>query len=261
MGIENAGANFTGPKYPSPLPADSESLFERCSWFYAFCREHLFRDHTAAISDALWPGGQPGPETHLLEIACGPGFYACSLAQRFPDIQITGVDLSERLLSRAKDRADIRRLKNCHFVQANVLALSESLAPVDAIIASRLLMVVGDRPQALARSFRPAAGGRCFLAEPTSALRAMLPLSCMWLFCPPDGRLEYPVSRTRRAAVLKQEEFQSLIASQPWGTVSLWQDNWYQYAVCDRSYWWDPGFLHSGIAQCDVGGIPLTKAA
>jgi hypothetical protein len=38
-----------------------------------------------------------------------------------------------------------------------------------------------------------------------------------------------------RAAVLKQEEFQSLIASQPWGTVSLWQDNWYQYAVCDRS--------------------------
>jgi hypothetical protein len=38
-----------------------------------------------------------------------------------------------------------------------------------------------------------------------------------------------------RAAVLKQDEFQSLIASQPWGTVSLWQDNWYQYAVCDRS--------------------------
>ena len=37
-----------------------------------------------------------------------------------------------------------------------------------------------------------------------------------------------------RAAVLNQKEFQSLIASQPWGTVSLWQDNWYQYAVCDR---------------------------
>jgi hypothetical protein len=75
MAIENAGANFPGPKYP--LRDDPESLFERCSWFYAFCREHLFRDHTTAISQALWPGARPGPETHLLEIACGPGFYAC----------------------------------------------------------------------------------------------------------------------------------------------------------------------------------------
>lgn len=230
MAIENLQA-----KYPGPLREDSESLFERCSWFYAFCREHLFRDHTAAISHALWPGARPGPETRLLEIACGPGFYACSLAQRYPDIQITGVDLSERLLSRAKDRADTRRLKNCHFVKANVLALSQSFEPVDAIVASRLLMVVGDRPQALREIFsalRP--GGRCFIAEPTSALRAMLPLSCMWLFARMmgDWTTRFPPAR---AAVLDQNEFQTLIASQPWSTVSLWQDEWYQYAVCDRS--------------------------
>ena len=113
MAIENAEA-----KYPGPLPGDPESLFERCSWFYAFCREHLFRDHTAAISHALWPGAEPSPETHLLEIACGPGFYACSLAQRYPDIQITGVDLSERLLSRAKDRAYVRQLEELSFHQS-----------------------------------------------------------------------------------------------------------------------------------------------
>jgi arsenite methyltransferase len=231
MAIENAEA-----KYPGLLPEDPESLFERCSWFYAFCREHLFRDHTAAISHALWPGAEPSPETHLLEIACGPGFYSCSLAQRYPDIQITGVDLSERLLSRAKDRAYVRQLKNCNFIKANVLALSESLAPVDAIIASRLLMVVGDRPQALRQIFsalRP--GGRCFIAEPTSALRAMIPLSCMRLFARVMGDRSTQFPETSRAAVLKRHEFQSLIASQPWSTVSLWQDNWYQYAVCDRS--------------------------
>src|ERR1700749_422206 len=161
MAIENTGAKYSGL-----FRDDAESPFERCSWFYAFCREHLFRDHTAAISDALWPGARPGPETHLLEIACGPGFYACSLAQRYPDIQITGVDLSERLLSRAKDRADIRQLKNCHFIKANVLALSQSLEPVDAIVASRLFMVVGDPPHALREIFsalRP--GGRSFIAE------------------------------------------------------------------------------------------------
>jgi len=234
MGIENAGTNFPGPKYSAPLGGDPESLFERCSWFYAFCREHLFRDHTSTISDALWPGSEPSPETRLLEIACGPGFYACSLAQRYPDIQITGVDLSERLLSRAKNRADIRRLKNCHFVRANVLALSQSMEPVDAIIASRMLMVVGDRAQALQEIFsalRP--GGRCFIAEPTSPFRAAIPISCMWLFARLMGsRFHAP----GRAAVMKQHEFRSLIGSQPWSTVSVWHDNWYQYAVCDRSF-------------------------
>jgi arsenite methyltransferase len=231
MAIDNAGA-----KYPGPFREEPESLFERCSWFYAFCREHLFHDHTAAISHALWPGARPGPDTHLLEIACGPGFYACSLAQRYPDIQITGVDLSDRLLSRAKDRADIRRLKNCHFIKANVLALSQSLDPVDAIIASRFLMVVGDRPKALHEIFsalRP--GGRCFIAEPTSALRAALPHSCMWLFARLMGDWSTRFHESGRAAVMSQREFQGLIASQPWGTVSLWQDHWYQYAVCDRS--------------------------
>jgi arsenite methyltransferase len=231
MAIENAEA-----KYPGPLPGASESLFERCSWFYAFCREHLFRDHTAAISHALWPGAEPSPETHLLEIACGPGFYACSLAQRYPDIQITGVDLSERLLSRAKDRAYVRQLKNCSFIKANVLALSESFAPVDAIIASRFLMVVEDRAQALQQIFsalRP--GGRCFIAEPTSALRAALPLSCMWLFARLMGDSSSRFHESGRAAVLNPQEFRSLVGSQPWSSVSLWQDSWYQYAVCDRS--------------------------
>jgi arsenite methyltransferase len=231
MAIENAEA-----KYPGPLPGNPESLFERCSWFYAFCREHLFRDHTAAISQALWPGAEPSPETHLLEIACGPGFYSCSLAQRYPDIQITGVDLSERLLSRAKDRAFVRQLKNCHFIRANVLALSESFAPVDAIIASRFLMVAEDRPQALQQIFsglRP--GGRCFITEPTSALRAALPLSCMWLYARLMGDWSTRFHESGRAAVLNHQEFCSLVGSQPWSSVSMWHDSWYQYAVCDRS--------------------------
>ncbi len=232
MALENTEA-----KLPGPLPAASESLFERCSWFYAFCREHLFRDHSSAISQALWPGSGPSPETHLLEIACGPGFYACSLAQRYPDIRVTGVDLSERLLSRAKDRADDRQLKNCHFVKANVLVLSQTFEPVDAIIASRLLMVVSDRTQAVREIFsalRP--GGRCFIAEPTSALRAALPFSCMWLFARLMGDWSTRFQEPGRAAVLNPHEFRALIASQPWSSVTLWQDNWYQYAVCDRGF-------------------------
>jgi ubiquinone/menaquinone biosynthesis C-methylase UbiE len=141
------------------------------------------------------------------------------------------------LLSRAKDRADIRHLKNCNFVRANVLALSQTMEPVDAIVASRFLMVVGDRPQALREIFtalRP--GGRCFIAEPTSRLRAMVPLSMMWLFARMMGDWSTRFREPGRTAVMNHIDFQSLIASQPWGAVSLWQDEWYQYAVCDRSF-------------------------
>lgn len=237
MELENAGANFPSHKYSAPLTGEPESVFERCSWFYAFCREHLFHDHTSAISKALWPDSPPRPETRLLEIACGPGFYACSLAERFPDIHITGVDLSERLLSRAKDRADLRQLKNCKFVKGDVLALSQSIEPVDAIIASRMLMVVGDRAQAVQEIFsalRP--GGRCFIAEPTSALRAAVPISCMWLFARLMGDGSTHFRKSTRGAVMGQQEFRTLIGSQPWSTASVWQDNRYQYAVCDRSF-------------------------
>ena len=130
----------------------------------------------------------------------------------------------------------MRELKNCRFVRANVLALSASMEPVDAIIASRMLMVVGDRPQALREIFsalRP--GGRCFIAEPTSALRAMVPLSCMWLFARIMGDRSSRFHESGRAAVLKHHEFRALIDSQPWASVSLWHDHWYQYAVCDRA--------------------------
>jgi arsenite methyltransferase len=234
MATKNVGAGYPG-SHSSPLLGDSERLFERCSWIYAFCREHLFRDHTAAIAQELWPECEPGPETHVLEIACGPGFYACSLAQRYPDIRITGVDLSQRLLTRAQDRADVRSLKNCRFVRADVLNLSGSLDPVDAIVASRLLMVVSDRRQVLQEiysSLRP--GGRCFIAEPTSALRAAVPLHCMRLFARVTGIREAGFQRSAREAVLRRHEFQALIETQPWSTLSVWQDDGYQYAVCGR---------------------------
>jgi hypothetical protein len=32
-----------------------ESVFERCSWFYAICRELLFTDHTDEIASTMTP--------------------------------------------------------------------------------------------------------------------------------------------------------------------------------------------------------------
>lgn len=212
-----------------------ESLFERCSWFYALCREYLFRDHTPEIAQSLFPPAGPPPGTHLLEVGCGPGFYSCRLADEFPQLQTTGVDLSENLLLRAKRRASRRRLLNCEFRRGDAHALPASIYHVDAVVVSRLFLIVPDREAVVREVFRVLRpGGRCFIAEPTSGFRTRIPLSCMWILSKfpytPAGGYREP----HQADVMSRPDFASLIHSQPWSSIDIKFDGWYQYAVCEK---------------------------
>ena len=214
--------------------SESDSLFEKCSWFYAMCREYLFRDHTQEISQSLFPA-PPAAGTSLLELGCGPGFYAVRLAQLYPQIAATGVDLSERLIMRARSRAASRCLKNCSFQRGDAQSLSDLQSPVDTIIISRLFLIVPDKNAVLSEVFRILRpGGRCFIAEPTSGFRTRVPLSCMWILSrfssSPAGKYREP----QQADVMSRLDFSTLVQSQPWASVEVVYDGWYQYAVCTK---------------------------
>src|SRR5207248_1522502 len=100
----------------SRVPAEStDSLFERVAWLYAFCRERLFRDDTARIISSIWADQPPRSGTKVIELGCGPGFYSRKLAQRFPQIVVTGVDRSESQLRSARQRAITQNVPNCVF--------------------------------------------------------------------------------------------------------------------------------------------------
>lgn len=218
---------------PAHVP---DSLFEGCSWFYALCREYLFRDHTREIARALFPPEGPAAGTRVLELGCGPGFYACRLSEEYPEIHTTGVDLSRRLIARAKSRAASRSLSNCTFAHGDVHALSDDSNSIDAIVVSRLFLIVSNREAVLTEIFRVLRpGGRCFIAEPTSGFRTRIPLSCMWLLSKlsssPAGKYREP----RQAEVMTAEDFSELVRSQPWGAVDIEYDGWYQYAVCEKA--------------------------
>jgi SAM-dependent methyltransferase len=199
---------------PTPEP---DSLFERCAWFYALCREYLFRDHTHEITAALFPAEPPPKGTRL------------------PDLQTTGIDLSENLIQRAESRARSLNLSNCSFQHADAHALPYPTGSIDAVVVSRLFLIIPDKEGVIREIFRVLKPeGRCFIAEPTSGFRTRFPLAFMWLLSrlttSPAGKYREP----QQADVLTRSDFEALVHSQPWGETELHYDGWYQYAVCQK---------------------------
>jgi arsenite methyltransferase len=214
---------------------DTRHLFEECAWLYAFCREHLFRDHTDEIAQALFPDGVSSERMSVLEIGCGPGFYARRLAQRYPALQVLGLDRSLRLIAWAQWRASSDALLNCRFQQGDVESLSACVEAVDAVISSRLLLVVTNPKVVISEIFQVLKpGGRLFLAEPTANFKTQLPLSAMRLathFMRSASHRSFP----QTAEVLTPRDFEDLIRSQPWSNVSIQMYGDYQCAVCEKS--------------------------
>src|SRR6266567_7324305 len=108
---------------PVNARARTDNLFERAAWIYTFCREKVFRDDTRRIIRAFWPAGEPPASSKVLELGCGPGFYARALAQRFQRISVLGVDSSRELVKYARERATEKALHNCAFAWGDVLNL------------------------------------------------------------------------------------------------------------------------------------------
>jgi ubiquinone/menaquinone biosynthesis C-methylase UbiE len=212
-----------------------DSLFDRWGWFYAICREYLFHDHTPEIARLLFPF-QPATGTHLLELGCGPGFYACQLAERYPQIIATGFDLSHRLIERAKSRAAGRALQNCDFIRGDAQSLPDLPYPVGAIVISRLFLIVPKREAVISEAFRVLEpGGRCFIAEPASSFRTRIPLRCMWFLSKLSSRPAENYREPRQADAMSRSDFAALVGSQPWKSVEVVYDGWYQYAVCTKA--------------------------
>ena len=213
-----------------------EGLFERCHWLYALFREYAFRDHTGEITSALFPSGDPAGGTHILELGCGPGVYACRFAREFPQVTTIGIDSSKRLIRRAQRRAASLHLQNCTFVEGDAQALGELAHAVDAVIVSRLFLIVPDKEAVLAeiyRVLRP--GGRCFIAEPTSRFVSRLPLGAMWLLARMTANPWKRFREPHQVEVMRPHDFFTLVHGPPWASVNLLKDHGYQYAICHKS--------------------------
>ena len=236
--VEEKSKHFTESRMRVPIhdicAGNPESVFERCSWFYALCRELLFADHTEEIAGTMMPLLKQSCRPLLLEVGCGPGFYSSKLAKRFPQIDVIGLDPSDGLLARARRKAARNHLTNCRFVRARAQELSNFPEAADFIIASRLFLILINRRivlETIYSALKP--NGLLFIAEPRSPLRAALPLACMRILQLLTGFGIRP--RILRALpVLNRAQFADFVASQPWKHVRQWSDQRYQYALCEK---------------------------
>ncbi|AXC09471.1 hypothetical protein ACPOL_0084 [Acidisarcina polymorpha] len=150
-------------------------------------------------------------------------------------MQITGIDLSERLLYRAREHARRSGLENCRFLRADALSLADFPNQVDAVVASRLFLILADPAlalQAIFTALRP--GGLCFIAEPTSGLSAAVPL----LMMKATQRLRRPhlsVEQVPQSRILSMNDFESLVETQPWRSIRIWKYRRYHFAVCKKA--------------------------
>jgi ubiquinone/menaquinone biosynthesis C-methylase UbiE len=80
---------------------------------------------------------------HVLDVACGPGGWAQEVAQRYPRIQVLGIDISQAMIAFARQRAQVQRLDNAAFqvmdARARLAFQDESFDLVNARFISAFL--------------------------------------------------------------------------------------------------------------------------
>ncbi len=209
-----------------------DNLFERFAWIYIFCREKVFRDDTGRIIRAFWPAGEPPASSKVLELGCGPGFYARTLASQFRQISVLGVDSSKELVKYAREKA--MALHNCTFEWGDVLNLPQPDNSFSQLVASRLFTILPERERAVAEIFRVLnSGGKCFVAEPRFAFSASIPLLTMRALARVNG-YSHEYREPIKATVLSYRHFCGLFATQPWSRMKTWRVGRYQYALCEK---------------------------
>ena len=57
----------------------------------------------------------------ILDIACGPGGWVHDVAYEYPQIEVTGIDISRRMIAYAQAQSRVRQLSNAHFQVMDIL--------------------------------------------------------------------------------------------------------------------------------------------
>ena len=76
---------------------------------------------TKVMGGLFPPGSDPSTMQEVLDIATGPGGWVLDVASAYPDISVTGIDISQLMIAYAQSQAQVRAVAHAHFRIMNVL--------------------------------------------------------------------------------------------------------------------------------------------
>jgi ubiquinone/menaquinone biosynthesis C-methylase UbiE len=109
------------------------------------------------------------PSSRILDVACGPGGWALEVAYTYPEAEVIGIDISERMITYTNTQARVQGLDNARFLIMNVLEPLQFADNSFDIVNARFLtfFMLKDAWMPLVREMvritRP--GGRIYLTE------------------------------------------------------------------------------------------------
>lgn len=76
------------------------------------------------------------PEGRLVDVGCGPGYLAAQISQKFPDLKVLGLDISEATVINAKRNWPADAYDNLGFLVGDAQRLPVSDSSVDFVVSS-----------------------------------------------------------------------------------------------------------------------------
>ena len=92
----------------SQYPIDAENMAEMARLTK---QAHLITNHLGLLPSQI----NLACMQSVLDIACGPGAWALSLAEQYPHLSVAGIDLSHRMTNYARYQAQERQIHQAHF--------------------------------------------------------------------------------------------------------------------------------------------------
>jgi ubiquinone/menaquinone biosynthesis C-methylase UbiE len=149
------------------MEARLQRRIQRYGWDLAAADyESLWQSQLAAAQTKLLECVAPASGETALDVACGTGLIALGAAEAVgPGGRVVGIDISERMVQGATERARQRSLENASFFRMDAERLAFADSSFDVVLCALGLMYVPEPHQAVSemrRVLRPA--GRMGLA-------------------------------------------------------------------------------------------------
>jgi len=145
------------PREPDREGAEDEEAFRA---YDRTSRSPIFAVERYIIFNGL---DKTRPEGRLVDVGCGPGYLAARISRKYPELKVTGLDISEVTLTIAKRNWPSDEYDNLEFLVADAQQLPFSDSSVDFIVSSLSLHHWQDARKALSEIYRVLMPGGRFL--------------------------------------------------------------------------------------------------